>query len=91
MGKGPSQGPVCAASLFRPDVTLWPSSAIPLTPLIQRRDGAAMNLPNPRVVLLSFLSLVLAATWVIVILVALHVSSVVLNTLDMIVELAAMS
>ena len=50
-----------------------------------------MNLPNPRVVLLSFLSLVLAATWVIVILVALHVSSVVLNTLDMIVELAAMS
>lgn len=42
-------------------------------------------------VLSATLALLLLAAWSVVILVALHVSQIVLNTLDMIVELAAIS
>lgn len=44
-----------------------------------------------RRILAYVLPLVLLVAWAILILVALHVSEIVLNTLDMIVELAAIS
>lgn len=54
------------------------------------RHSGRMNLSKLRTVWLSLLALAVVLAWAIIIYVALHVSTIVLNTLDMIVELAAM-
>lgn len=50
-----------------------------------------MNLPSPKGILFIFASLALVVAWAIVIWVAAYVSRIVIDSLQMIVELAAIS
>ena len=50
-----------------------------------------MKNPHLRACLVGLLGLLTTACWALIIWTALHVSTIVLDTLDMIVELAAMS
>lgn len=53
--------------------------------------GSRMRLQQLRTALLSLLAVAVVVAWAIVIAVAVHVSTIVLNTLSVIVDLAAMS
>jgi hypothetical protein len=59
--------------------------------MILLHDGDGMKIPQLRAVLLSILGIAVTLAWALVIAVAVHISTVVLNTLQMIVDLAAMS
>jgi len=59
--------------------------------MILMPDGPCMKIQQLRAVLLSILGIAVVLAWALVIAVAVHISTVVLNTLQMIVDLAAMS
>jgi len=73
---------------------LWPllsqPSPNPAGPLIYRAHGVRMNRNQLRTLLTSLLGISAIVTWAFVIWAALQVSTVVLNTLEQIVNLAAL-
>ena len=90
MGKGQLREQYAQHPFRPPEKTFHQPSERPARPLSNRAHGMAMNRNQLRSLLTSLLGISAIVTWAFVIWAALQVSTVVLKTLEQIVNLAAL-